>query len=201
MDLADFPRLKELDLGGGVTGDIRDISVHDFQALESLSLPWTVQGGYRYQFLHVSDVPSFMQALHFLLRRTPSPLKVYDIDFCYFQFEAGLHWRLSPDSPDWYDWDEGKPSPPFDLQLIHTGSRLGWSWYGSISRDFNLDYTQLCDEQFCEINWLDPESKQNEDVERFDETHIWLLEDVEINFFRGYHEPPNELEYRRLCGE
>eukprot|EP00985_Skeletonema_marinoi_P020639 scaffold12330_cov83-Skeletonema_marinoi.AAC.18 len=40
MDLADFPRLKQLKLlGGTVSGDIRDISRHDFPALEQLSLP------------------------------------------------------------------------------------------------------------------------------------------------------------------
>ena len=203
MDLADFSRLKELDLGYGVTGDIRDIRVKDFPALEVLRLPRTVHGGTDYEFQRISDVPSFMQAIHFLLQRTPTLLKDYHIDSHDWIMDAGLRWSLSKDSPDWYDWDyySGKPYPPFDLQLICKGSRLGWIWYGNINRDL-LDYSDQDKlDQSCEINWLDPESKQNENVERFDETCIfWSLgQGVEIDFFSGYHEPPNELEYLRLC--
>ena len=202
MTLADFPRLKELDLGYGVTGDIRDIRLHDFPALESLRLPSTVHGGTRYEFQRISDVPSFMQALHFLLRRTPTLLKDYHIDSHDWIMDAGLRWSLSKDSPDWYDrddwWDDwsGRPSPPFNLQLIRKGSRLGWSWFGYINQDL-WDYFERRD-QSCEINWLDPESMQHENVERFDETYIWPLGDVEISFFSGYNEPPNELQFRRL---
>ena len=208
MTLADFPRLKKLGLGDGVTGDIRDIRVHDFPALEVISLPSTVKGGYEYDFQRISDVPSFMQALQFLLRRTPTLFKEHRIDGnCHYHNGLGLDWRLSQNSPDRYgdiqrDWaNESRTeiipsSPPFNLQLIHKGSRLGWSWYGCGYSSIG-EYTRSS----CEINWLDPESKQNEDVERFDETCILHSEhvDVEINFFRGYHEPPNELEYRRLC--
>eukprot|EP00986_Skeletonema_menzelii_P002428 scaffold654_cov148-Skeletonema_menzelii.AAC.4 len=73
MVLADFPRLKELNLFETfVEGDIRDIREHDFPALESLSLPWTVHGGIGYNLRRVSDATSFMQALHLLLQRTPT---------------------------------------------------------------------------------------------------------------------------------
>ena len=195
MALADFPRLKELYLGDGVTGDIRDIRVHDFPVLESLRLPSTVNGGTYYEFQRISDVPSFMQALHSLLQRTPTLLKDYHADYHDSIFEAGLFWRLSRSSPDWYDSDwSGKPPAPFDLQLIHTGSRLGWFWYGDTEDAYEKIYAFS-----CEINWLDPESMQNENIERFDSTYICPLEEVEINFFSGYNEPPNELEYRRLC--
>ncbi len=54
----------------------------------------------------------------------------------------------------------------------------------------------------CEINWLDPESKQHKNCGgRFDNTCIASLESVQdrISLYRGYHEPPDELEYRRLC--
>lgn len=40
MDLADFPRLKELNLRKtSVSGDIRDIGERDFLALEVLTIP------------------------------------------------------------------------------------------------------------------------------------------------------------------
>ena len=61
MDLADLPRLHVLDLSAtAVTGDIRDIRIHDFPALEKISLPSTVKGGIGYKFQRVSDVSSFM---------------------------------------------------------------------------------------------------------------------------------------------
>eukprot|EP00985_Skeletonema_marinoi_P011912 scaffold5641_cov86-Skeletonema_marinoi.AAC.6 len=45
MDLADFPRLKVLELWDtATTGDVRDIGEDDFPALESLGLPTTVCG-------------------------------------------------------------------------------------------------------------------------------------------------------------
>jgi hypothetical protein len=79
MDLADFPRLKELDLGGCtvVTGDIRDIREHDFPALESLLLPKgasMVENSMSF-FQNVSEVPSFIQAIHGLLQRSPTMFK------------------------------------------------------------------------------------------------------------------------------
>ncbi len=50
----------------------------------------------------------------------------------------------------------------------------------------------------CEINWLDPEpiigssdyATYMEEVQRIQQG---------VDFYRGYHQPPNELEYRRLC--
>ena len=81
MDLADFPRLRELVLRRTkVTGDIRDIRAHHFSALESLYLPMSVHGGIDYEFQHISDMPDFMQTIHLLLdvesrpdpSRTPS---------------------------------------------------------------------------------------------------------------------------------
>lgn len=199
MDLADFPRLKELDLfSTAVMGDIRVIRECDFPALEILRLPPTVHGGTGYEFQRVSDVPSFMQAIHFLLQRNPTLFKhlVHDEDgLC-------LCWSLSRASPDWYwyDWDVAtdQHSPPFYLRLVHAGSRLGWSWYG-----FEVEVEGALLSRFsCEVNWLDPESKQHEKCgNRFDGTCIPTLNEVqdEISFYRGYHEPPNELEYRRLC--
>jgi hypothetical protein len=59
-----------------VTGDIRDRDIcghnYNFQALEKLSLPSTVHGGEFYEFQNVSEEPSFMQAIHLLLQRSPT---------------------------------------------------------------------------------------------------------------------------------
>ena len=67
MDLADFPHLKQLDLGGtAVTGDIRDIGENDFSSLERLSLPKSVYGGMGYKFQRISDAPDLVSAVYFL---------------------------------------------------------------------------------------------------------------------------------------
>jgi len=64
MDMADFPRLKELDLRAtNVTGDIRDMTGNDFPSLGSLFLPKSILGGYAYEFQNVSDMPSFIQRI------------------------------------------------------------------------------------------------------------------------------------------
>ena len=120
MDLADFPRLRELNFcrTNNVTGNIRDIRGRNFPALESLYLPKSVHGGIDYEFQHISDVPEFMQAIHLLLKRTPT---LFD--------KNRLNWALSLDSPDWYDWEmileldewefeDESPEAPFYLQLF-----------------------------------------------------------------------------------
>ncbi len=189
MDLADFPCLRELNLRcTAVTGDIRDISEHDFPALESFHLPNTVRGGMDYEFQSIAEVPSFMQAMYRLLQWSPELFGV-----------VNLRWSLSTNSRDWYDSEEGNPSPPFDLQFVKAGSRLGWSWCSSIW-DWDDDDTRMgavCDES-CEINWLDPEpSSESSDHDAY----IQKLRLIQrgVDFYRGYHQPPNELEYRRLC--
>eukprot|EP00984_Skeletonema_dohrnii_P008181 scaffold3005_cov102-Skeletonema_dohrnii-CCMP3373.AAC.6 len=184
MDLADFPHLKRLELRlTPVTGDIRDIGVHDFPALESLYLPDTVHGGSEYKFQQISDVPAFMHTVHLLLQRTPTL-------FSKHYLSTAFNWTLSEDSPDWYEEGESEfPYPPFDLQFIQAGSRRGWSWYTSERGEY-----------WCEINWLDPEP----DSESGDYgTYIDELQDQDVenfvNFYRGYYQPPTEAEYRRLC--
>ena len=125
---------------------------------------------------------------------------------------GAFYWRLSRHSPDWYEWDDDSenPKPPFSLQFVQAGSRLGWSWiccsnsgsdsdgiYNSDSDDDNDD--DLSEENSsCEINWLDPEpSSESSNYEAYMEE----LQRIEqrINFYRGYHQPPTEEEYRRLC--
>eukprot|EP00985_Skeletonema_marinoi_P007723 scaffold3445_cov80-Skeletonema_marinoi.AAC.4 len=183
MDLADFPRLQDLILlSTNVTGDIRDIREDDFPALESLDLPRTVHGGMYYEFQRVSDVPSLMHTIHLLLQRIPT---LFENGW----LSSAFGWRLSVDSPDWYD--EGIcvtccPLPPFNLKIVQVGSRRGWSW------------CTFRDGHSCEINWLDPEpSRESSDYEAYTED----LQRIEqrIDFYRGYHEPPTEQQYRRLC--
>jgi len=185
MDTAVFPRLKKLDLNSTkVTGDIRDIGRKDFPALESLALPRTVHGGVGYEFQRISDVPSLMHTIHLLLQRIPTLFENSSLS-------GAFSWSLSEGSPDWYDggigvWDNDyNPLPPFKLQIVQAGSR-GWSWCSN-------------DGPSCEVNWLDPEpsNENSSDYEAYTED----LQRIEqrIDFYRGYHEPPTEQQYRRLC--
>ena len=195
MDLADFPRLRELNLCyTGVTGDIRDISGNDFPALESISLPKTVAGGKEYEFQHISEVPSFMHTIHLLMQRKKK-VTIYGDGF-----DSG--WGLSPNSPDWYAGTRISDdhffihAPPFRLQILQAGSRLGWSWYAGWNHNLSSEVAQS-----CEINWLDTEpSSESDDYTVYTEE----MENIEIDigFYRGYYEhPPNEHQYRRLCYE
>jgi hypothetical protein len=193
MDLADFPHLKELDLREtAVTGDIRDIRGNDFPALERLSLPEGVHGGLGYQIQHISDVSSLLHMIHLLLQRTPDLFGGSDLLSSPDLFggsdllSRAFGWRLSRDSPDWYADESGNPEPPFRIQFVQAGSRRGWSWctwWGSHS---------------CEIHWFDPEPSC--DSSNYG-AYIEELQHFEgnITFYRGYHQPPTEAEYRRLC--
>ena len=56
MDLADFPRLKELDLNCiDVRGDIQDIGENDFLSLEQLTLPDRIYGDRGYELQRISS--------------------------------------------------------------------------------------------------------------------------------------------------
>eukprot|EP00984_Skeletonema_dohrnii_P032396 scaffold26504_cov228-Skeletonema_dohrnii-CCMP3373.AAC.3 len=184
MDLADFPRLKQLNLRHtSVTGDVRDIGGNDFPSSESLILPRSVCGGIRYEFQSISEVPSFMQAIYLLLQRTPT---LFGKELP----RRAFYWCLSEDSPDWYEYDNtsGCPLPPFYLQIIRAGSRRGWSWY------------TFYDDHWCEINWLDPEPSSESSGY---EAYIEALQFIErcADFYRGYSQPPTLAEYNRLCEE
>jgi hypothetical protein len=200
MDLADFPRLHQLCLRGTkVTGHIRDIGESDFPVLEeSLALPDTVHGGEWYKFQHISEVPNFMYTMHVLLQRTPSLFSDYVVS-------RAFYWRRSKNSPDVYDFDDtsGCPFPPFDLQIIQAGSRLGWSWcaYGDVV-GYRYSWRERYESEtfLCEINWLGPEpSRESDDYEAYIEALQRIEGELNTDFYRGYYEPPNEEEYRRLC--
>ncbi len=174
MDLADFPRLKELDLGEtAVTGDIRDIGDHHFSSLEQLTLPKGVYGGSGYEFRRISDAPDLVRAVYLLKKQRPT-------------LQMG-RWsgELSEDSPDRYG--DVNDSPPFCIRFVEAGSRVGYrwaTWYGNP----------------CEVNWLDPEpDRESSDYGQY----IEELQEIEneMESFRGFHQPPTEEEYHRLWEE
>jgi hypothetical protein len=119
MDLADFPHLETLDLSDTtITGDIRDIGKNDFPNLYKLRLPRTVYGGDGHVFQRISDVPAFMNSLLHNKTRLETLFGEYV-------------WRLSSASPDWYEQIHDRILPPFYVQFVTGGPRLGWCWYES----------------------------------------------------------------------
>ncbi len=173
MDLADFPRLKELKLGGtAVTGDIRDIGCNDFSSLKCLVVPKGVYGGRGYEFQRISDAPDLIRAVYLFKKQRP------------FLEMKDWYMRLSEDSPDWYepvDFDDD-----FILLSIHfvkAGSRIGYQWQTN--------------GQWCEVNWLDPEP------DRDSSEYTQYIEELrrmqrKAKLFKGLNQPPTEEEYNRL---
>ena len=185
MDFADFPRLGELDLHMiNVTGDVRDIGENDFPKLKELSIPSSVVGGYGHQFQRISDVPEVMQAVYRLKGR----LSFFEDD-----------WRLSRESPDRYDehiYGSLRVHPPFNIEMVKAGTRNGWRWWGR-SQTGTISHSFECLSS-CEINWLDQEPDQeSSDYEKYVQGLQKLEQD--INFYRGYLQPPSEDEYIQIC--
>eukprot|EP00984_Skeletonema_dohrnii_P028771 scaffold18884_cov72-Skeletonema_dohrnii-CCMP3373.AAC.1 len=181
MDLADFPRLRTLNLRKtSVTGDIRDIGEGDFPSLESLALPKRVYGGKGYEFQHISDAHGIAMAVYSIKKQRPSLLI------------ESWHASLSADSPDWYGLDDefdeyyvGDPSPPLHVRLVAAGSRVGYRW-----ETFDGDHP-------CKVNWLDPEpDRESSDYEKYIEELHKIERQVQL--FRGFHQPPSEEEFHRL---
>ncbi len=180
MDLADFPHLKVLNLAwSAVKGDIRDIGDNDFSSLEELILPNDVYGGWDYQLQRISDGPDLMRALYLFNKQRPNVI----------QQLHSTYWKLSEDSPDWYESvevDENDDSPPIFISFVEAGSRVGYQWetYNDIP---------------CEVNWLDPEpDKERSDYGKYIEELQEIERDVNRSMYRGFHQPPTEEEYIRL---
>ena len=177
MDLADFSCLKELDLfGTAVTGDIRDIDKQDFLLLETLTLPDGVYGGMGYDLQRISDAPDLAMAVYSIKKQRPA-LLVY------------WHAELSGHSPDWYDGigshDVYQSTAPLCIRLVQAGSRVGYRW-------------ETVDSQHpCEVIWLDPEP-QRESIDY--EIYIEAFQEIQlqINIYRGFHQPPTEEEHNLL---
>ena len=172
MDLADFPRLKELHLDfTTVTGDIRDIGECDFLSLEQLTLPSGVYGGCGHEFQRISDAPDIINSLYSIKKQRPILLK----DWC---------GKLSEDSPDWYEgYDDA--TAPLNIVFVQAGSRVGYRW-------------EIDSRITCEVNWLDPEpDRESSDYDKY----IEELNEIELRvprFYRGFQQPPTEEENLRL---
>jgi hypothetical protein len=185
MDLADFPHLKKLDLDDtDVTGDIRDIGDNDFLSLKQLTLPKGVYGGKRYELQRISDGPDLVRAVYLLKKQRPF------LEYLWYAM-------LSEDSPDWYDIPEEcheilpyyicayDETPPFHICFVKAGSRTGYRWE---TKNFKP----------CEVNWLDPEpDRESSDYGKY----VKKLQEMnsKVEFFKGFHQPPTEEEYNRLC--
>jgi hypothetical protein len=180
MDLADFTRLKKLDLHEtNVRGDIRNVGEGDFPALESLSLPHTVYGARGHALQRISDAPEVISSLYSIRKQRPNLLNYW----------CG---KLSGDSPDWYyvDDDYYDNIAPFDIVFVQAGPRIGYRWE-SESSDTPIP---------CEVNWLDPEpGRESNDYE----TYMKELQEIEgqVDIFRGFHQPSTEEECNRLRAE
>jgi hypothetical protein len=186
MDLADFPHLKELNLQWtAVTGDIRGIGENDFSSLEQLILPEDVYGGMGYELQRISDAPDLVRTVYRLKKQRPA-LEMQDMD-------QDWYGKLSDDSPDWYESveedDVHGDTPPFFIYFVKAGSRVGYWWR-----------TETEDGRSCEVNWLDPEpDRDSSDYAKY----IKELQGINsrVNMYKGFHQPPTEEEYHRLCEE
>jgi hypothetical protein len=176
MDLADFPVLNSLNLNyTAVTGDLRDIHDHHFVKLQELILPSSVYGGGGQTFQRIADVPDsdVMRAIYQLRKR----------DIQMYQY---ARWSLSDTSPDWYSWEDRlNPQPPFLLSFVKAGPRMGWRW-----KNFHGD--------MCEINWIDPKPELGtENYSSYVQDLVYITR--KSDFYKGYHQPPTEEEYKELC--
>ena len=179
-DLADFPNLKKLHLGGpAYTGDVRDIVNSDFPSLESLRLPKSVYGGYECELQRISDAPDLIRSLYLLKKRRPTLSMLGS-------------WRgvLSKDSLDWYEAADYRPNMlHFCIYFVKAGPRIGYQWSQGI--------------HCCEINWLEPEPDRNSgDYEKYiEKLRRHERRNGQVDFFKGIFQPPPEEEYNRLLEE
>jgi hypothetical protein len=180
MDLADFTFLKKLELfDTAVTGDIRDIGRNDFLSLELLWLPKGVYGGDENEFQRIADGPDVVRAVYLLKKQRPA-LAIPET-WCAI---------LSEVSPDWYERaDDDEEAPPFYIHFVKAGSRIGYRW----ETRYHGGYP-------CEVNWLDPEPDSKSSGYG---KYIEKLQSInsEVDFYKGFHHPPTEEEYNRLCEE
>lgn len=175
MDLADFSRLRCLDLSNtSVTGDIRHIDEQSFPSLELLLLPSGVYGGTGYEFQSISDAHHVVMAVYHIHQQRPNILKDW-------------YGKLSEDSLDWYLGgvdDVGVDTAPLYIVFVEAGSRVGYRWESA-------NY----DPHPCEVIWLDSEP----DIHSIDyDVYIEELHAIEQQVvYRGYYQPPTEEQYTR----
>lgn len=170
MDLADYLVLRKLDLkwAKGIRGDASQIQLTNFPCMQKLDLP-----GVLLRIDQSSDIIDLFTS--FARRSSPCIASV----------------RLSENSSDRFerDGDEGVPPPPFTLEFVHPGKRLGWRW----ASQRRLRYIRS-----CEINWLDEELDTDSD-----QYHVYQEETKRLNesvhFYKGIYHLPTEEEYREMC--
>eukprot|EP00956_Cyclotella_meneghiniana_P030861 scaffold79185_cov75-Cyclotella_meneghiniana.AAC.1 len=145
MSLSEFPALEVLCLGNGVsvTGDARKLCVEHFPMLRKLELPDQVKGWKILQ--RISDADEIIKGLAPLEKRTPGLLT------------RGHTWKLSIDSPDYYESIQGHPAP-FDAKLISKMGTLGWRWTAPHTYPpFAMGYWDVD----CETHWIDDDNNSN----------------------------------------
>ena len=177
-DLADFPKLEELNLfGTKVAGDIREIGSTDFTAVKNVQLPSGVYGGDDY-FRRVGDASAVMYARCAWKKRNPSLF-------------TDRQWSLSIESPDFHtvmNIGDACRIPPYVAEIVQAGPRLGWRW------------TNSQNSSSCEVNWFDPEPQKGD--AGYDD-YLRELESIEqeVHFFRGFSKPPTRDQYQLLIQE
>lgn len=177
-DLADFPYLAELNLfGTSVKGDVRNIQANHFPAIKHLSLPDTVHGAST--FKRIDDVPGTMKTISFLKKRTPTLFR-------------GRYWYLSESSLDWYrgSAEPMDPKPPFGVELVKAGKRIGWRWTNAETRSLRRNFAP------CEVNWIDPEPSEGEDYAVYEKELHNIRRGSDL--YRGLYQPPTMEEYKKL---
>jgi len=172
MDLADYLVLRKLDLkwAKGIRGDASQIQLTDFPCMQKLDLP-----GVLLRIDHSSDIIDLFTS--FARRSSPCIASV----------------RLSENSSDRFERDGDKhsnsPPPPFTLEFVNPGNRLGWRWAARRRLWYNRS---------CEINWLDEELDNGSD-----QYHVYQEETKRFNesvqFYKGIYNLPTEEEYREMC--
>ena len=142
----------------------------------------SVYGGLGYEFRRISDAPKLIRTIYLLKKQHQTALLI-----------SRVHFILSRNSPDWYgptrEEAEGleNDSPPFDIQFVEAGSRIGYRWQ-----------THGCNP--CEVNWLDPEpDTASSDYAQYREESQVI--ESEVNMYREFYKPPTKEEYNRLCEE
>ena len=128
--------------------------------------------GWDYEFQRISDAPDVIRAVFLLNKQRPA-----------LAIPESWHGMLSRDSPDWYESFDIEYPPPFDIYFIEAGCRLGYRWESILSSG--------------EVNWLDPEPDRESCGYG---SYIEELQEIEseVDFYRGFHQPPTAEEYRRL---
>mmetsp|Transcript_9430 Transcript_9430/g.20406 ORF Transcript_9430/g.20406 Transcript_9430/m.20406 type:complete len:510 (+) Transcript_9430:16-1545(+) len=186
LNLADFPLLEDLDLHGtSVTGDLRSMQVHHFPKMKTLGLP-------DLEFHRIGDVPGSMDTIFSLKKRTPSLFRQ-------------KFWHLAKSSQDRYigqsrgrtesTKEELNTKPPFTIEVVKAGPRLGWRWTNADPRElFRSDI------ESCEINWIDPAPDDLSEEYKMYTKGLQRLQQS-VGLYKGLHKPPTQEKYNLLLGE